>query len=423
MSRHTLDLRRSAQIVWRHKFLVGGITALGLICNVAYTMVQQPVFTSNTLVVLSPSVNVSTQTVVVRSVPVLAAALPHTDSGLSLQTLQTVVQATRAADHMISISAHGSTAVSAERTANAVTASYIAYITSARNSLGSQPALLLQAANTATAKPFTTRVLEAAGFGTLAGALIALIAALAIWRADPRLRERDAIADSIGVPVLASVSAKSPADVPGWAKLLEQYEPRAVEARLLRTVLRDLRTGGSSVTVLSLANDRDALALGPQLAAFAAAQDIPTTVVVGPPQAAQGASAKSMAALRAACKDLSARAGRNLQFVVLDDDSDGQPPRGALTICVAVVDAGTPRVAEAARAALTVLGVTAGAVTAEQLTLVAASAAADGRDLAGILVANPAPADQTTGRVPQLGRPEENRMPTRMVGVVTESRR
>ena len=50
------------------------------------------------------------------------------------------------------------------------------------------------------------------------------------------------------------------------------------------------------------------------------------------------------------------------------------------------------------------LGVASGAVTAQQLARVAASAAADGRDIVGILVADPDPADQTTGRLPQLAR-------------------
>ena len=69
---------------------------------------------------------------------------------------------------------------------------------------------------------------------------------------------------------------------------------------------------------------------------------------------------------------------------------------------------------------MTVLGVASGAVTAQQLTRVAASAAADGRDIAGILVADPDPADQTTGLLPQLARTGEHRMPTRMTDAVTE---
>ena len=73
-------------------------------------------------------------------------------------------------------------------------------------------------------------------------------------------------------------------------------------------------------------------------------------------------------------------------------------------------------------ATATVLGVSAGAATAEQLARVAVSAAADGREIAGILVADPDSADHTTGRIPQLARPGQHRMPTRMTGMTTEIR-
>jgi hypothetical protein len=71
----------------------------------------------------------------------------------------------------------------------------------------------------------------------------------------------------------------------------------------------------------------------------------------------------------------------------------------------------------------TVLGVTAGTVTAEQLARVAASAAADGRDIAGILVADPDSADHTTGRLPWLARSARRTTPRRITGTGTETRR
>jgi hypothetical protein len=74
------------------------------------------------------------------------------------------------------------------------------------------------------------------------------------------------------------------------------------------------------------------------------------------------------------------------------------------------------------RASTTVLGVAPGAVTAQQLARVAASAAGDGRDIAGILVADPYPADPTTGRLPQLARLGQRRMPRRTTTAVTETR-
>ena len=89
-------------------------------------------------------------------------------------------------------------------------------------------------------------------------------------------------------------------------------------------------------------------------------------------------------------------------------------PIGGLVVVVAVVDGRAPRVAATIRATTTVLGVTSGVVTAQQLARVAASAAGGGRDIMGILVADPDPADPTTGRLPQLARLGKRRMPTRM---------
>jgi hypothetical protein len=93
-----------------------------------------------------------------------------------------------------------------------------------------------------------------------------------------------------------------------------------------------------------------------------------------------------------------------------------------LTVVVAVVDGESPRVADTIRTTATVLGISAGAATAEQLAGVAASAAADGRKINGILVADPDSADRTTGRVPRPARPADRMQPTRLTGMTTESR-
>ena len=63
---------------------------------------------------------------------------------------------------------------------------------------------------------------------------------LAIGRKDRRLRERDEIANSIGIPVLASVPVGHPSDAAGWTKLLEDYKPAAVHAWQLRNALQQL---------------------------------------------------------------------------------------------------------------------------------------------------------------------------------------
>ena len=179
--------------------------------------------------------------------------------------------------------------------------------------------------------------------------------------------------------------------------------------------------GSSSLVVMSLSSDPGALALGPQLAVFAASLGIPTALVIGPQQDANAA-----ATLRTACAApppaASKRSG-HLQVVVSDEWGLAGQPAAELTVVVAVVDSRTPQLSDTIRTTTTVLGVSAGAATAEQLALAAVSAAADGREVAGILVADPESSDHTTGYVPQLAQPMRHRLPTRLTSTTTEIRR
>jgi hypothetical protein len=291
-------------------------------------------------------------------------------------------------------------------------------------------AWVFQPAVNATGTSRRQRLVSYGLLGALLGALIGTIAVLAIGRNPRRLRERDQMAYSIGVPVLASVPVVHPSDAAGWIKLFEEYHPGAVHAWHLRNALRHLGFGdvsltgistrdGSSLAVLSLTSDRKAWALGPQLAVYAASLGIPTALVVGPQQ-----DENATAVLRAACDAPASSKGlRSLRVAVTDQDNIDRLSGAALTVVVAVVDGEAPSVAATMRTATTVLGVSAGAVTAEQLARVAASAAADGREIAGILVADPDPADRTTGRLPQLMQPAQRKMPTRITGIQTEAKR
>ena len=430
MTGQALDLKRFAQIVRRHRILVGAVAVLGLLAGIGYTVLNSAAYTSSVLLVVSPSVNISTQAVVVTSDPVLVPVHQSAEPGVPLGTLRGRIQVKRLTSQLMSISAQGDTPAQAEQTASAVTRSYAAYVGSARSPVGQVPTRILQTATTATGTSLPIRLVEAAVPGVLFGALIGAVIALAVGRKDRRLRERDEIADSIGVPVLASIGVRHPSDAAGWLKLLEDYEPGAVDAWRLRKALHQLgiaginaadvrAASGSSLVVLSLSADRKALALGPQLAVYAASLGIPTALVVGPQQ-----DANSTATLRAACTSAPGASGRsrNLHVIVSDQESADQLPGIALTVVVAVVDGQEPGVAGTMRGTLTVLGVTPGAVTAEQLARVAANAAGDGRDINGILVADPDPADRTTGRLPQLARSGQHGTPTRMTGAVTETR-
>jgi capsular polysaccharide biosynthesis protein len=443
MSQQTLDLRTSLHLARRHKFLVGGAILLGLVGGGGYATLHPPMLTSTALVVLpqsaaqsaaaanangSPDPFTATQEVIAGSNDVLTAALPHVKPVESLLALREELQIGSLTPYVISITAKSKVGADAEVTANAVANSYIHYIGSANSAGGRVTAQLLEPATSA-AGPTPTKQLVIYGLlGAVAGALIGLIIALAVGRRDRRLRGRDEIADSIGVSVLLSVPAESPRDAAGWTKLFQDYQPGAVDAWRLHKALHQLgligispadskAASGSSIAVLSLASDRSALALGPQLAVFAASLGIKTALIVGPQQ-----DTNATAVLRAACAaPTTPQRSRYLQVSVVDRLDLITAPDTALTVVIAVVDGQTPKVAETLRAAVTVLGVSAGAASAGQLARVAASAAADGRDIAGIFVADPDPADPTTGRLPEMIRPSQVKMPTRMTGTSTEA--
>ncbi len=416
-----MDLRAFLQIMRRYWIIVGLAGLLCLGAGVASTILRPPLLTSKTLVLLPPSTHdTATQVVIAGSNPVLAGAAPNIKPALSVLALHDRVQATSLNSSIIQITAHAPTAAEAENMANAVAGSYVRYIGS-RNALGGAVASrVLEPAVTATALSLRARLLIYGGSGLLLGLLVGAIIALVRGRSDQRLRRRDEIADAIGIPVIASVATSRPAHAAAWTELLEGYQPTVVHAWNLRKALQhlgltELREGNSaSLAVVSLASDSGALALGPQLAVFAASLGIPTALAVAP-QPDLGTTA----ALRAACamnSDAKWRGSRSLRVIGDLQQGAAHYPGAALTIVVVVVDGRAPRLAETVPTAATALAVSAGAATAEQLARVAVSAADNGRDIAGIIVANPDPSDHTTGGIPQPVRPSRRSMPTRLPG-------
>jgi capsular polysaccharide biosynthesis protein len=446
MSQQALDLRRSVQIVRRRKLLVGIIILIGVLGSAAYAVLHPPTVTGTALVILPQSsqaaVNgaastanggtdpyTATQQVIAKSNPVLTTALPQVRPAMSISELRRAVGVGSLTPYVISISVTGKSAADAIADANVVASAYIKYIGSAGSPGGKVVAQLLQPATTVTGTSRTKQLIIFGLTGAVGGTLVGIIAALAISRGDRRLRERDGIANSIGAPVIASYPVGHPSDARQWARLLEEYKPGALHTLQLRAALQQLEQGSAetagadggdtwSVTVLSLSTDPRALALGPQLAVFAAAQGIPTALVIGPQQEATYA-----ASLRVACDSQAGSPAqpRNLRLLVTDSnvvDSDA-----VLTVVVAVVDSRNPQMPDTVRTTTTVLGVSAGTATADQLARAAVSATSSGREITGALVADPDSADATTGRMPQLGRRGQRRMPTRILGIATEIRR
>jgi capsular polysaccharide biosynthesis protein len=432
MSGQALDLRRSAQIVRRYRILVGALAVLGLLLGAGYAALHPPVKSSNALIVLPVSNReIATQVVIAKSEPVLSGALASISPSTSLTELRSHVQIKSLTGNLISITAGGSSAAQAESAANGVANSFVSYLGSGISAVGHVQAKLVAPANSATGSSLPIQLAIFAVLGAIIGAIVGAVVALALGRGDRRLRERDAIADAIGVPVVASVPVGHPSDPGGWTKLIAEYEPGVIHAWSLRRALNqlglidlDLRNPRDddrpSVAVVSLSADRKALAVGPQLAAFGASLGVSTELVVG-----NQADENETASLRAACSALAAQpATHDGRLRVTADDS--QPRREdpePLHVLVSVVDRQAPQVGETARAAVTVLAISPGTATAEQLARVAVSAASDGRNIAGIIVADPDSADRTTGRLPQPGRLARRRLPTRVNGPTTETRR
>jgi capsular polysaccharide biosynthesis protein len=467
MSQQALDLRNSIQIVRQHKVLVGILVALAILGGAAYAVLKPAMLTSTALVALpsadivQPATNAggtsgsndpftATQEVVAGSYRVLAGALPDVRPAMSLSELRRYVQIGSPSPGIISVSAKGGNAASAEATANAVANSYIGYVGSKGSAVGHVKAQLLESATTASGPAPAERLITYALLGGLAGALIGFVVALAIGRNDRRLRQRDEVANSIGIPVLASLPVAHPSTAAAWTKLFEGYKPTARESWQLRTALdqlgmlrlrfsrpgyddsgtsfgddraarHDSGSGCYSVAVMSLSSDARAVALGPQLAVIAASQGIPTWLVVGPQQ-----DMAVTASLRIACAapvpQTSKRQGL-LRVTAYEEGGIDLVPDAALVIVVVVVNSRAPEMPATMQTNATVIGVSAGAATAEQLAKAAVAATADGREINGILVANPLDTDQTTGRIPQLAQSAQPRLPNRLRGIVTEIRR
>ena len=424
-------LSRSVRTVRRHKILIGVVAAVGLLAGAGYGTVKPPLRTSTALVILPASAkSIATQVVIAESDPVLSAALPKVSPPVSLVGLRHELHVKSVTSYVVSITAQGKTAADAEATANAVANSYVAYVTPSYSPVGHTLARILDPASNATGLGALAGLIIDAVLGAVLGAVVGVVVALVKSRNDRRLRERDDIANSIGIPVLASIPVGHPSDAAGWTRLLDDYKPGPVDAWALRTALQQLGLaehtryhgdgGGFSVAVLSLSSDPNALALGPQLAVAAASQGIDTELAFGPQQ-----DANVTAALRAACATrppVSSNRPGLLRVTVSNDGGISRPSDSALTVVVVVVDVQEPKLPEAMRTTATVMGVSAAAATAEQLAKVAVEAAADGREISGFLVADPEPTDRTNGRIPRASQPVRRRQ-ARAKSIGTEIRR
>lgn len=430
MSTQELDVKKSWRAIRRHRRLVAAIAAGGVLAGLVFALVNPPMHTATSLVVLPPppvseaekalgTQSIDTQVFIASSEPVLKSAGQNLDPPLATGILRDRVDVSAVTQDVIEIKARGTSSQQAITLANAVAEVYLVFITTEQRlpgDLGKKTgARMLEQATTARGGNILTHLGLFGLLGALVGALAGAVTVLAIARGDRRLRLRDEIADAVGIPVLASVSSYRAKDVSDWANLLERYTPSAVDAWSLRKALHhlglDVKAGPPvSLAVITFAEDDKALPLGPQLAAFATSIGISTSLVVethhepanelltGDPATATPVEGSQRRLL-----------GAGAQF--------GDPAsKVALDILLIVVDRDAPQLAGALPTTTTVVALSAGAVTAEELARLAVASAADDRTINGIIVADPDPTDRTIGRVSQSGRRSSSRLPTFLSG-------
>jgi capsular polysaccharide biosynthesis protein len=281
---------------------------------------------------------------------------------------------------------------------------------------------VIQKATEATGPSTLIRLLTWPAFGAVALTIVVAAVLLALSLRDTRVRLRDEIADAVGSPVLAAVRSRPQRSVAGWSTLLETYEATPVEAWAFRRILRglvpsdrraELRAAGKfdhpkSLTVVSLSGDGRGLAIGPQLAAFAASLGVTTRLVTG-------VGDEKAAALWAACAAEHEAQLRPSLYV--GNLPDGQPID--LTITLVVADRRHPNLREAPATAATILSVASATATDQELARVAVAVDDTGRGIDGIVVADPDQTDRTSGRHTMDERSRQPTLPTRLTGVAS----
>jgi capsular polysaccharide biosynthesis protein len=254
---------------------------------------------------------------------------------------------------------------------------------------------VLQRATTATPPALTALVLPIA-LGAFGGLVVGSIAVLAWHRKNPKLHTRDAMAGALGAPVLASLDVDKRQSTAQWQYLLEQYEPSALERWTVRRFLREVGGGEeepSQLEVLALAGDASAMALAAHVALAMAASGRQTSFAVS-------ADNEHAASLRALCARYvhEERAPRP-RLEVGEGRAAQRPDAPDISVTVRVVEpARAASVPARPPGSATVLAVSSGFASAEELAAVAIGAADSGSALTGLLVANPLSGDPTVGR-------------------------
>ena len=255
---------------------------------------------------------------------------------------------------------------------------------------------ILEPATTAS-KSWLRAALMRVGVGGTVGFMGGALLAMYHGHRDRRLRTRDEVARAAGVPVLASIAVRRPTRVDHWRELLERWIPSPSERLVLRQAFTRMgepqKQIPTNIAVVTLPGDVAALALAVELAGFSADFGISTRLVFTLPHA-------SSAKLRSACTVASRTGAERPNLSVLDGTNGMEQIDGAgsdLTVSVAALDGDRVSVPSWGLRTSTVLALSAGFATSDAVAA-AVLACEDGEQrVTGVLLANPEPADYTTG--------------------------
>lgn len=270
---------------------------------------------------------------------------------------------------------------------------------------------VIQRATEAAAPSIMDRV-PLLALGAIAGLAAGVVAVLLWQRRERRLWSRDALAEAVGAPILLSLDVRKRRSRDDWVELLHHYQPSALEQWTVRRALRELEVadgGTSHLRVLATASDAAAAALALHVAVTAATSGTTTRLSVA-------ADDEDGTALRAACaRFFEDDARANLLVVDHEPEEDEDPPELSMTLVL--VDQGRSLLSAAVRPeTITVLAVSSGASSGEQLARVAIAAADAGSPLTCAFVANPVANDHTVGRLAAKGARGPQGPPRRAIG-------
>jgi len=223
MNEQPLSLRTSLREIWRRRVLILVVAVLCAAAGAAYGYLRPTTATAGALVILPQTANsgsgvsgISTEVVIAKSTPVLAAAGAKLSPRLGALAVKKLVTVSQLSGQVLQIEAQGRTSSDALRLANGVAASFIQYVTQldagysgpAVASLQQQSTLLTQQINSLQAQIDTVSgSLNSEGAGSTAGQQDATLLAQLRAEQDQVSLQLNTITSRLAAAQLASGSA------------------------------------------------------------------------------------------------------------------------------------------------------------------------------------------------------------------------